>query len=307
MSYLDTIKFQFYPNNIKIVKPVGELTLGQFLKSIKHPKREMMQLFLDIEEASRVGDLKKKAELKAKLHYTTPAILSDGKGRSYENIISFNGIACIDVDGLEPEYAEQFKKYLFHTYKFFIATYLSPSRKGVRGLIRIPVVKTVQEYKEFYYGVLSVLQDYKGVDYCLKNPALPQYWTYDGGLLYRLDATVWDGKGIQIDEFEVSDEEFEPLEFVDPKDVEGIKLMIKRMIAKIDVEQSGHLTVRSCSLLIGGWIKYGYLPYDEAIDYLFDCMDESTYLQKGMRGYKKTAVDMVKRGMLSALKYDNER
>lgn len=307
-NYLDTIKFQYYPNNIKIVQPSGELTLGQFLKSIKHPKEKMMQLFLDIEEASRIGDLKKKAELKAKLHYTTPAILSDGKGRSYENIISFNGIACIDVDGLEPEYAREFQKYLFYTYPFFIATYLSPSRKGVRGLIRIPVVNSVQEYKNYYYGVLSILQEYTGVDYCLKNPALPQYWTYDSEMNYRLDATIWDSIGIQIDEFKEFDGVIEPLETVEQEDIDGIKLFLKRMIAKVDVEQSGHNLVRSTSLLGGAYCGMGYMSYEEVRDYIFELIENSEYLQKGLRGYKKTAEQMITIGITSPLKYSrNER
>jgi len=283
MSYLNTIKFQFYPNNIKIVKPLGEITLGEFLKSIKHPKPRFMQLFKDIEEARRVGDLKRKAELKQGLFYTTPAIYSDGKGRSYENIVAYNGVACVDVDGLEPEYAREFQKYLFDSYPFFIATYLSPSRKGVRGLVRIPVVETVEEYKQFYYGLLSVLQDYKGIDYCLKNPALPQYWTYDTEMLYRLDATIFDRKGIQLDEFKISDTEIEPLSNPSEEDREGIKLLLKRMISKVDIEQTGHILVRSAGLMGGAYYGQGYFTFDEMKDYLFELIDNSDYLQKGVR------------------------
>lgn len=308
MSYLNTIKFQYYPNNIKIVKPLGELTLGEFLKSIKHPKPHIMQLFNDIEEASRIGDLKKKAELKSGLYYTTPAIYSDGKGRSYENIVSFNGIACVDVDGLEPEYARDFQKYLFENYQFFIATYLSPSRKGVRGLVRIPIVETVEEYKTFYYGLLSILQDYNGIDYCLKNPALPQYWTYDTEMLYRLNATIFDRKGIQLDEFQEYEGDFTVIENPSEEEINSIKLMLKRMMEKIDVEQTGHILTRSASLLAGGFVGAKYLSFDEMKDYMFELIDNTEYLQKSPRTYKQTCLQMLKVGLTSPLKYEkNER
>lgn len=302
-SYLDTV-LQYYPNDIKQVKPIGELTLYQWLYSIKHPKQEIMQLFLDIEQASAVGDLKKKAELKKSLYYVVPSTFSDGKGRSYSNIKHFTEIMVIDVDNLEPEYAIQFKEYLFNTYSFFIAVYLSPSRKGVKGLVRIPKCQTVEEFKQYFNGLMATFQEYKGVDFATRNAVLAHFITYDPQILYRLDATVWNGVGIQIDEFKPNEEENKPLEYVDPKDLDGIKLMIKRMVDNIDIEQVGHLPIRSVSLLIGGWIKYGYFDYDTALDYLFDCMESSSYLQKGMRGYKKTAVDMIRHGMLSGLKYE---
>ena len=65
MSYLQT-KFQYYPSDIRIVKPLGEITLYDYLYTIKNPTEQTVNLFKQIEEASAVGDLKLKAELKAK-------------------------------------------------------------------------------------------------------------------------------------------------------------------------------------------------------------------------------------------------
>lgn len=185
-----------------------------------------------------------------------------------------------------------------------MATYLSPSRKGVKGLVRIPVVETVDEFKQYYYGLLSLLEDYKGVDTCQKNSALAHYWTHDSQMLYRLDATIFDRKGIQLDEFRISDTEFEPLENVEQEDIDGIKLMIKRMIDKVDAEQVGHGNIIHTGLVLGGYVGMGYLSYDEAVDYVFDLMDNSSYLQKGLHGYRKSMIQMIKLGLTSPLKYN---
>ncbi len=301
MGYLDT-KLQYFPNDIKQTRPLGELTLYQWLYSIKHPKESVMQLFKDIEQASAVGDLKTKAKLKKSLYYVVPSTFSDGQGRSYSNIENFTGLLVIDVDGLEVEYAKEFKEYLFYTYPFFIAVYLSPSRKGVKGLVRIPICKTVEEYKGYYNGLMSIMQEYKGMDFATGNCVLAHFITYDHSLLYRLDAVEWKGIGMRIDEFKVSNETLEELTDIDPKDVEGIKLMLQRMMAKIDVEQQGHLILRNTSLIAGGLTRY--IPMDEMQEYMFELIDNSSYLQKGLHGYRKTCMQMLKLGATNQIEYE---
>lgn len=306
MSYL-YIKLQYFENNIKKVVPIGELTLYQWLYSIKHPKESMMNLFREIEEASLNGDLKRKAELKSSLYYTVPASISDGKGRSYSNLKSFSGICVLDFDGLDVEYAKELKTHIFEEYQFVIASFLSSSKKGVKAIVKIPVVETVEEYKQLYSGLMSIFQYYKGIDFSASNAVLASYWSHDKELLYRLNASEWKGIGMRVDEFKVSDEPFEQLTDIDPKDVAGIKLMIKRMLDKIEVEQTAHLTIRSLGLLIGGWSAYGYFDYDEIQEEVLTQMDGIQFLHKSMRTYKTTFKHMMSLGSKSALKYDDER
>lgn len=300
-SYLD-IKLQYFENNIKKVVPIGELTLYQWLYSIKHPKENMMNLFREIEEASLNGDLKRKAKLKSSLYYTVPASISDGKGRSYSNLKSFSGICVLDFDGLDVEYAKELKTHIFEEYQFVIASFLSSSKKGVKAIVKIPVVQTVEEYKQLYSGLMSIFQYYKGIDFSAINSVLASYWSYDKELLYRLNASEWTGLGVQIDRFEVSEEPLEELTDIDPKDVEGIKLMLQRMMAKIDVEQQGHLILRNTSLIAGGLTRY--IPMDEMQEYMFELIDNSSYLQKGLHGYRKTCTQMLKLGSTNQIDYE---
>ena len=83
--------------------------------------------------------------------------------------------------------------------------------------------------------------------------------------------------------------------------------MIKRMLDKIEVEQTAHLTILALGLLIGGWVSYGYFDYDEIQEEVLTKMDEIQFLHKSMRTYKTTFKQMMVLGSKSPLKYENER
>lgn len=296
MSYLDTV-FSYYPASIQVTKPLGNIKLYDYLYKIKNPTDATVEIFEEIEKASSVGDLKLKAELKAKTYYFTPCINSDGLGRSYSNITSWTGLMIIDVDGLTPEYAIEFKEYLFNMYSFFISVFLSASKRGVKGIVRIPICNSTDEFKSYFYGLMDKFQEYKGVDFSSKNCILANYLTYDRDLLYRLDATEWNQKGIQVDEFKIYSGDAEPLEDITEYDTEQVKFILKRMFLKI--QDSGHLIVRSASLLAGGFCSAGYMNIDEMREYLFDLIDDTDYLQKSIKTYKTTCVQMINKGYQS--------
>lgn len=307
MSYLDTT-FSYYPAKIETTVPLGEISLYDYLYKIKNPRPEIVEIFKKIEKASLDGDKKRKAELKQTLWYFTPCIKTDGLGRSYDNIVEWNEILIVDLDNLDKDFAVEMRDYLFNTYPFIIASFLSASKKGCKLLVRIPKCTSVEQFKSYFYGLMAEFQFYQGIDFSSKNCCLPNFLTHDEGLKYRIDATVWDGIGIQIDEFKEFDGVIEPLETVEQEDIDGIKLFLKRMIAKVDVEQSGHNLVRSTSLLGGAYCGMGYMSYEEVRDYIFELIENSEYLQKGLRGYKKTAEQMITIGITSPLKYSrNER
>jgi len=299
MSYLD-IEFSYFPANIESKKPLGKVRLYDYLKAIKNPQPHIVELFKEIEKASLAKDKKLKDELKSKLYYFLPCVELDGEGRSYENVVGFSGLMIVDLDNLEVEFAKEIKEYLFYNYSFVIASFLSASKKGVKLIIKIPKVQSVNQFKSLFYGLMSEWQFYKGMDFTPKNSVLANYLTYDTELLYRLDATEWTKEGIQLDEFQVYEGEIEPLEEVDEADVEKIKLILKRMF--LNIVDAGHQTVRTCGLLGGGWIAYGYMSYDEMKDYLFELIESTPYLQSKLKTYKTTCIQMLNKGMLAPIK-----
>ena len=298
-DYLNT-EFYYFPANIESKRPLGKVKLFDYLKAIKHPKKEIVELFKKIEEASLAGDKKLKDELKSKIYYFLPCVELDGEGRSYENVTGFTGLMIADMDNLTPEFAVELKKHLFETYPFVIASFLSASKKGVKVLINIPKVSSINEFKALFYGLMSEWQYYKGMDFTPKNAVLANYLTYDTDLLYRLNATEWTGKGVQLDEFKELTGDIEPLEDVSEEDVLKIKLILKRMFASIT--DAGHYTVRSASLVAGGWVAYGYMDYDEMKDYLFELIEDTPYLQTKLKTYKTTCIQMLAKGATSPIK-----
>lgn len=304
MIDLKSIKFQFYRANIESKIPIGQISLHDYLFAIKNPKPKTLEIFQEIEKASLAGDKKLKAELKAKTFYFTPCITTDGEGRSYENIVSWTGIMIIDIDNLEVEFAKELKQHLFETYTFIIASFLSASKKGVKALVRIPICNSTDEFKSYFYGLMDEFQNYLGIDPSSKNCILPNYLTYDKELLYRTNATEWNKKGVQLDEFKAFDGIAEPLENVSDEDILGIKRMIRNMMMRIEVEQTAHVICRSSALLLGGYVGAGYLDFEDAQQYLFDLIDEIDYCQKSPRTYKHTCVQMIKKGATAPLIYE---
>lgn len=297
MEYLDT-KFQYYPSNVKVTNPIGSISLLSYLSAIKEPKQEIVSIFKKIEVAALNNDLKAKQELKSKLYYFTPCVNTDGLGRKYDNITSWTGLMVVDIDGLDKELAVEFKKYLFDKYKFFVALFLSASKKGIKGIVRIPVCSSIEEFKSYFYGLMDEFQYYKGIDFSSKNCMLPNYLTYDTDLLYRLDAEVWDKKGIQIGEVDTSKAvDFKPFENIVEDDKKRCIEIIK---SKIDaIIDNGHGQVVAAATLLGGFIGGGYINQTEAENVIKGLISSNHYLSKGTYGYIKTALTMINKGISS--------
>lgn len=304
MSYLDDVKFQYYPANIKIVRPLGELSLREFIRAIKNPQEKIKNLFKEIKKASADGDTSLKAKLKKQLFYFTPCVNTDGEGRAYKNVNSWTGLVQFDVDGiLNPE---EFRDWFFENCKSCVVSGVSSSGLGVKGLIRIPKVNSVEEYKSYFYGISHYMEKCKGWDTAPKNSCLPFFLFNDENLKFRENPSIWTTKGYQEDAFDMNsvDLDFESSEELDREGLEGIARHIKNTIGRADIEQIGHKNVVSSSLLAGGYASmYLNIDEDKMLEYLITLIEESKYLQKDMNNYKKTANTMFNKGLLSPISY----
>jgi hypothetical protein len=297
VSYLDTT-FQYYPANIKQTKPIGSISLLSYLNAIKHPKEEILAVFKKIELASLNGDLKEKDRLKSKLYYFTPCVLTNFNERRYVNITSWTGLMVVDIDKIDKELAVEFKKYLFEKYKFFVAVFLSASKKGIKGIVRIPVCQSVDEFKSYFYGLMDEFQYYKGIDFSSKNCILANYLTYDEDLLYRIDAEVWDKKGIQLNEFKEA-VDIKPLENITQYDTKKCADIITKLIDKI--VDNGHGQVVAAASLLGGMVGSQYINQTDAENLIKSLISSNNYLSKGTSGYIKTALTMIEKGKQSPI------
>jgi hypothetical protein len=300
MSILNT-KISYYPGKIWLPTPLGEITLRQFIEAHKNPKDNIKEVFNKIAEAEKNEDWETKGKLKQEnLYYFTPCVRLDGKGRSYCNVIGFTGILVLDFDHIKGD-AEKFRDKLFDNLKSVICAYVSPSGKGIKGLLHIPKVNSVEEFKEYFYGIAYELEHMDSFDGSGQNPILPNFLSWDENIRWREDPETWTQRGGKHDEFEEYIGDFEEIENVTDEDKKEVLQKAHNIIKKADEENIGHPNCVSASLVLGGYIPSGYISYDEAENYLFQWIESSSYLSTKSDTYKKTAVTMLNKGMKAPL------
>lgn len=295
------MKFQYYPANVKITKSLGELTLEQFIESVRNPKDKIKKCFLEIQAAAENGDEELKVKLKTEnLYYFTPSVYTDGEGRSYSNIIDFTGLMVVEFD--KVDFAEELKHYIFNDIKSVICAFMSPSKKGCKFIIKIPKCKDVEEYKEYYSGISYYLDKISGYDVANYNPILPLFMSWDEDILYRTDAETWTRKGYKIGGFDykapVSSKPL-PENTIKQSDIDRVHRRIKNMFDRII--DNGHPQVRSIALSMGGWVAQGYLTELEAQSLGEQYINFNGYLSKKASIYKKTLSTFIREGMKSPL------
>lgn len=307
MSYLDDMVFQYYPGKVNIPEPIGYTKLTQFIEAHKNPKPGIRETFNKIADAETSGDMAMKAYLKQnKLFYFSPCVHTNGKGRKYSDITRFTGLTILEFDHID--HSIEFRDLIFDRMKCVVAAYVSPSKRGVKFLVRIPVVTSVEEYKEYYYGLCYYMERFEGFDYCNQNPILPLFLSWDEGIRYRDNPTIWRQKGEKEGEFPTEiDKDFEPVEEVTDAKLKDILFQIRFNIEKADKTGTGHPHVRSAGLIAGGYVGAGYLTREQAEEYLFEFMEASDYLQKNMDTYKKTAQQMLAKGETQPILLDEDK
>lgn len=291
-------KFQYYPARVDSKKPIGQVTLLEFIEGNRKPQDKIIKVFKLIAEAEASGDKELKAQLKQEnLFYFTPCVFMDWKGRGYKNIESFTGIAVLDFDHIS--HAVELRDYLFNKYKCIWTAFLSSSKRGVKFLVKIPIVKTTDEFKAYFYGLGYEFDKYQGFDGTAQNSVLPLFLSYDPNILYRENPETWKIKGSKINSFVVSNDTL-PINFeVKSGDAERIyKNMKKAFDAIVD---NGHPQVIAACVSLGGYVTTGYLTQFEAEQMAHSLIINNGYLQKGVSGYKKTATTAIITGMKSNL------
>jgi hypothetical protein len=291
------VKFQFYPAYVNSKKPIGEVTLFEFLKANQDPDDKIKTVFAQIAQAEANGDAEQKAYLKQSfLYYFTPCVWTDGQGRGYANILSFTGLLVLDFDHIE--HASEFKYYLFSAYDCIVAGWLSPSKKGCKFLVKIPVVSDVDEFKSYFYGIGVEMEKYKGFDGTGQNAILPLFLSYDPDLLYRDNASVWTKRGKMLNAFVASTVALVPVEVG-----QGDKARVQNIIIRLfdAIVDNGHPQVRSAGVTLGGYVASGYIDQHEAENFIFTLIQNNSYLRKGIKGYQNTAKTAILTGMLSQL------
>lgn len=298
MSYLDDISFQFFPARIYEAKPLGTLTLRQFIESHKEPKESTVEVIEQIKTAAKNNDLKLKDSLKQNNLYSfVPSVILDGNGRSYSNIVGYNPIMLCEFDKIDN--APELKQRLFSNLKSVIAAWISPSGRGLKLLIRIPKPTSIENYKEYYCGLAYYLSRYEGFDGVNFNVCLPLFLSYDRDILIREDAEEWTIRGGKLNSFKPYEGTFEAPEEISEEDNQKVISKITFLIGRI--QDNAHTQLLSIATLLGGWCGASCISLEDAEDLICSLIEENDYMRKNVKGYCKTAKEMIRRGIMAPI------
>jgi len=304
MTTLKNTLFNYYSGNIHFSKPLGRLTLEQFVRANKQPSGKVIKKLIAIQKC---GDKAERRKLKQDLFCFTPGVLlKDGTPRKYENIVNFTGLMQLDFDGFSSkELAFDYKYKLMDSFDEIVVAYVSPSGLGVKALMRIPVVSNVEEYKSYWRAVADAFKNVKEFDSATKNAILPLFISFDSSLIVNWGASVWTKtKAEEQTPFTARPQFTAPIE-LDAKSKDFYKnKTINIFNNKIDsIVDNGHPQVVNACLVLGSRSGAGYIDEFECMSLIVSAIERNNYLSKDSKGYIRTGLKMFKDATSRPLNY----
>lgn len=292
------VKFSYYEGHIKFKESLGNVSLDYFINSIKNPKPKFEELFRKIKDATDAKDTKLKRKLKQSLYSFTPSVIIPyGKSRSYFYIKSFTGLMQIDFDGIESfSKATELKVKIFDKEPEIVCAFLSPSRKGVKCLMKTEIPTNVEHYKAMHKAMVNKFEKYGYLDDSTKNAVLPMFLSYDKNILYRdFNKTLkWSKTDYSKPEYARLNDSptqqnisFSKTSNSNEYNYEKTIRILKTKFSNII--DNGHPQVVAASLVLGSRSSAGYIDKNEALSILIELIESNNYLQKNCNGYIRTA------------------
>ena len=93
--------------------------------------------------------------------------------RSNTSLNKASGFIILDFD--KVQHLEEKKVALMQS-KYAYSVFISPSGNGLKALIKIPIVKSDSEYKEYYSALLD---EFDGLDESGKDISRACFWAFD--------------------------------------------------------------------------------------------------------------------------------
>lgn len=342
-DFLNNTKFQYYKGGITHNEPLGFLSLNELLEEQVNSKNEA--LFNKISDAEKEGNVKLKAQLKQdNLRFYTPCVIigdfhengykskvKNKLWRDYAHIKEFTGLFVLDFDHLKKHNidAVEFRNNLFDNYNSLIASWVSPSKNGVKAIMKIPVCNDVLEFQRYASAIKKEMQKYISEIYSHeasiiydpvgKNPVQPLFQSYDPTAIFSNTWEIWTKQEEQQKEMiikEVNNKKvlvnketvFVPNDFTpSPEEKQGIKSLMNYKFNQINSASGGHPNVVKIARAFGGYVGYGYFTEQEAVDLCDSLIDNNSYLVEKADKYKQTARDLISIGIANPLKYEQQK
>ncbi|MDD5353429.1 MAG: BT4734/BF3469 family protein [Candidatus Omnitrophica bacterium] len=208
----------------------------------------LKQKILELRSLSDVEYKKRKDEM--------AVIVFQGKfsERNKSSLIESSGLMILDFDSTEPDFKKQLKK-LPYVYIAFD----SLSGRGVKALVKIPNVKSDEEYKQYWVALSKEVEKTLShpIDQSGKDISRACFFSYDPDIYININAEVWNKKIVKENQPPVQN----------PKYVKTDYKKAKIALDYIRYSQVGerHTRILKASILMGGYVVAGLILESEAI------------------------------------------
>lgn len=169
-----------YENIFKTNKGIS-IPLDKALERIKNGKSK-----IPVEKIRTINDKEERNKLKQGL----PCVVFGGtfSTRSKNGLIDSSGFAILDFDDIDISYKEKLR-----TDKYIYSAWVSPSGNGIKALVKIPIVKSDKEYKEYYEALLA---EYEGanIDKSTKDISRVSYESFDKDIFVNTFSSIFEKK-----------------------------------------------------------------------------------------------------------------
>lgn len=171
--------------------------------------------------------------------------------RASSALLEGSGLLILDLDNLDHL---KDKKVSLSSNKHVYSCFISPSGNGLKVLVRIPVVESDKEYKEYYN---SFIENIDNVDTSGKDVSRACFFSYDPDIYINEDAEVWDKK-------KVEDVKFSKLNKEQLKNDYSTANRVLNIIRFATIGER-HDKMLKASRLMGGYVSGKKISYEEAV------------------------------------------
>lgn len=214
-----------------------------------------------------------------------PVILFNGQfnKRSKEGLINGSGLAVLDFDDVDSlsVLGEKLKNDPY-IYSFF----LSPSGNGYKALMRIPIVKSDEEFKEYF---AAIQKRYKELDQSGKDISRACFFSYDPNVYVNTKAITFQSK-VVAERTEVKKKV--------TTDWKKMSIPLNKIAQSVEGEQH-HILLKMANLA-GEYVKQNKVSKEEAVRLL--CQEFEKKNPDNHYDYEKTIRDGIENSLKNPMR-----
>lgn len=269
------------------------ITCFENYAKVSEPNNIKLSIILERFKTDQNGitEMQKRDNFK-ELKKTLPIACFGGKfnHRSKHGLISHSSMLVLDFDNVSDIRAT--KKKIIEN-KWVISCFVSPSGNGLKVLVKIPVVKTDKEYKEYFTAIKKVFPE---IDDSGKDISRACFFSYDPEIYINYNA-------IDFTEKIVEESKIQKLSNSQIKNDYSLASRILNIIRHAVIGER-HDKILKASRLMGGYVAAEKISQEEAIRLLEqECFNIAPDTP---RENLKTIIDGIENGLLTPIYNDEE-